>query len=218
MLKAAIKGALVGMGLVLLVSFVAALAGAAMASDSKGHGQGATKAGLCHRTASDTNPYVYILVDDDSLSPGHLDNADPGHKPTQWKSDGTWRGVEHKAGDPKDDYLATLPGQCQNFPTPTPTPTETEGTPTPTPTETTPTPTPTETETTPTPTDKPTPTATPSGSGQTPDGTPDAGPKSPDEGRKTLPHTGAATAALALLSLALIATGAALLKGTRKRA
>jgi hypothetical protein len=36
-----------------------------------------TKVDICHRTASDTNPYVFISVDDDSLSPGHLDNADP---------------------------------------------------------------------------------------------------------------------------------------------
>ena len=71
--------------------------------DPEGDGH---KVGICHRTASDSNPYVYIEVDEASLSPGHLDNADPGHKPTFWKSDGTFRGVAHVDGDPKDDYLA----------------------------------------------------------------------------------------------------------------
>lgn len=97
------------------------------------------KVGICHRTASDTNPYVFIKVDVASLSPGHLDNADPGHKPRFWKSDGTFRGVAHVKGDAKDDYLA--PGgkaDCEDFtvnatPTPTPTPT---ATPTMTPAET----------------------------------------------------------------------------------
>ena len=80
---------------------------------------------ICHRTASDTNPYVFITVDDDSLSPGHLDNADPGHKPKFWKSDGTWRGVDHVAGDPKDDYLAESAADCEDTAPPTdPPPTE----------------------------------------------------------------------------------------------
>lgn len=33
---------------------------------------------LCHGTASDTNSYVLIAVDDDALA-GHLDGSAPGH-------------------------------------------------------------------------------------------------------------------------------------------
>lgn len=104
------------------------------------------KVGICHRTASDTNPYVYIEVDEAALSPGHLDNDDPGHKPTYWKSDGTFRGVAHKDGDPKDDYLAKSEADCNDFvPTPSPTatpvvPTATPVVPTATPVVPTPTP------------------------------------------------------------------------------
>lgn len=81
------------------------------------------KVDICHRTRSDTTPYVFISVDEASLSPGHLDNADPGHKPRTWKSDGVWRGVPHVAGDAKDDYLAPNgETDCQQtVPPPTPT-------------------------------------------------------------------------------------------------
>lgn len=112
----------------LVAVFIAAciLASAQVADatpDPEGDGH---KVGICHRTASDSNPYVYIEVDEASLSPGHLDNADPGHKPTYWKSDGTFRGVAHVAGDPKDDYLAPGgAGDCEDFeqsPSPTPSP------------------------------------------------------------------------------------------------
>ena len=80
-------------------------AGSTLATQGEDH-----KVGICHRTASDTTPYVFIEVDVASLSPGHLDNADPGHKPTFWKADGTFRGVAHLAGDAKDDYLAATRG------------------------------------------------------------------------------------------------------------
>jgi hypothetical protein len=98
------------------------------------------KVGLCHRTASDTNPYVYIEVDEASL-PAHLNDL-PGHPAKVWKTDGTFRGVVHVAGDLKSDYLAETSADCvdNTSPTPTPTPTPTDS-PTPTPTETTPPPT-----------------------------------------------------------------------------
>ena len=122
---------------------------------------GEHKVGICHRTASDTNPYVYIEVDDEAAEDGenlsdHLGNNDKGHKPTFWKSDGVFRGVTHEKGDAKDDYLATSKSDCDDFsPTPEPTP---ELTPTPTP-EPTPEPTPNPTpEVTPEPTPEVTPT------------------------------------------------------------
>lgn len=64
------------------------------------------KVGVCHRTASDTNPYVYISVPENQAN-GHITGTGKNHKkPRVWKSDGTWRGVAHSAGDPKIDYLA----------------------------------------------------------------------------------------------------------------
>lgn len=105
--------------LVLLIGLMAALVtGAVLSAAYASEGEGHTPVSICHRTSSDTNPYVFITVDDDSLSPGHLDNADPGHKPKFWKTDGTWRGVDHVAGDPKDDYLAQGPEDCEDFPPP----------------------------------------------------------------------------------------------------
>jgi hypothetical protein len=95
------------------------------------------KVSICHRTASDTNPYVFITVDEASL-PAHLNNL-PGHPAKEWKTDGTFRGVAHVAGDLKNDYVAETAADCVDFESsPTPTPTETV---TPTPTETTPPPT-----------------------------------------------------------------------------
>jgi hypothetical protein len=70
------------------------------------------KTSICHRTASDTNPYVFETVDNHALQ-AHLSNG-KGHFPKQWKSAGTWRGVAHVAGDPKNDYLATSAADCQD--------------------------------------------------------------------------------------------------------
>lgn len=106
---------------IVVLAFAAVTAALATQPDADGE----HKVGICHRTASDSNPYVYIEVDVASLSPGHLDNADPGHKPTYWKSDGTFRGVAHLDGDAKDDYLAESAKDCEDFApevTPTPTP------------------------------------------------------------------------------------------------
>lgn len=74
------------------------------------------KTSICHRTASDTNPYVFITVDDASLD-AHYNNL-PGHPAKAWKSDGVFRGVAHKAGDLKYDYPATTAADCADFGTP----------------------------------------------------------------------------------------------------
>lgn len=121
------------------------------AAYATGGGQDDHKTALCHRTASDSNPYVFIEVDNHALQ-AHLTN-DKGHFPTVWKSAGVWRGVEHAAGDAKDDYLASSMLDCEDT-EPTDEPTEE---PTDNPTDE-PTDEPTENPTippTPEPTDKP---------------------------------------------------------------
>lgn len=71
-----------------------------------------TKTGICHRTASDSNPYVFIEVDDNSLQ-SHLTDT-KGHFPKPWKSDGVFRGVAHVAGDLKHDYKAESALDCED--------------------------------------------------------------------------------------------------------
>lgn len=102
-------------------------------------GDSKEKVGICHRTGSDSNPYVYIEVPKDEAN-GHITGDSKQHnKKVTWKSDGTWNGVEHKAGDLKLDYYASdedKSTKCdeRSGPTSTPTATPTE-TPTSTPTE-----------------------------------------------------------------------------------
>jgi cell division protein FtsN len=122
-----------------------ALIGPALAND---------KVQLCHRTASDSNPYVLIEIDQSALD-AHLNNL-PGHPAKSWKSDGTWLGVAHVEGDLKNDYLFVKEeAECEPGEEPSEEPSATpEVTPTPTP-EVTPAPTP---EVTPVPEVTPTPT------------------------------------------------------------
>lgn len=71
----------------------------------------AVKVGVCHATSSDTNPYVYLLVDDDSTKlQGHLQHKNFPNK--TWKSDLTYEGVDYKAGDPKPDFIDVAPTAC----------------------------------------------------------------------------------------------------------
>jgi hypothetical protein len=116
----------------LTLSAMLAMGLQSVAQATKPDDDGEHKQGLCHRTASDTNPYVFIEVDVASL-PAHLNDL-PGHPAKQWKTDGTFRGAAHVAGDLKSDYVADDALQCVDTVTPTETPS-------PTPTETTPPPT-----------------------------------------------------------------------------
>ena len=159
------------LALIVAVFTAIALMFAFMPANATGSG-GKEKVGVCHRTGSDSNPYVYIEVPKDEAN-GHITGDSKQHnQKVTWKSDGTWNGVEHKAGDLKLDYYAneedkvTKCGERSEVtPTPTPTPTsEPTSTPTSTPTEPTPTHTPD-----PTPTDNPEPTESPT---ETPTSTP----------------------------------------------
>lgn len=69
--------------------------------------EAANKVGICHATSSDTNPYVYIEVDDDSVKlKGHLQHRNDPNK--RWKSAGTFNGVQHVADQPKPDIIGSF--------------------------------------------------------------------------------------------------------------
>lgn len=95
-----------------LATFVAALGMVTLSSGvalmvSAGPANAANKVGICHATSSDTNPYVFISVDDDSAKlKGHLQHMTDPNK--QWKSDGSFGGVPHEDGDAKRDLIGSF--------------------------------------------------------------------------------------------------------------
>lgn len=101
-----------GVAALIAVTVVAATSSTVAAHAAPSDGGNGNKTSICHRTASDSNPYVFETVADASL-PAHLNDL-PGHPSKYWKSDGTWRGVAHVAGDPRDDYVATSAADCQD--------------------------------------------------------------------------------------------------------
>lgn len=69
----------------------------------------ATKVGICHATSSDTTPYTYISVDDDSVKyEAHLAHRNSPNK--TWKNAGSFNGVPHAAGAAKPDLINGLDG------------------------------------------------------------------------------------------------------------
>jgi hypothetical protein len=123
------------------VALPLALFGTTVAFATGGH----DKVGICHRTNSDSNPFVYLEVPADEAN-GHITGTDKSHNDQgRWKSDGTWRGVTHKDGDEKHDYFAESKADCVD--TPVGTTTTTGGTSSTTTTSSTTSTTPTETET-----------------------------------------------------------------------
>ena len=112
-------------GVLALGSGGVVIAGAQGADAAQANGQ--EKIGVCHRTASSTNPYVYLSVPADEAN-GHITGtgSQHNHKVT-WDSDGTWRGVPHVAGDLRLDYYASQEeidaGRCFDTTEPTEEPT-----------------------------------------------------------------------------------------------
>ena len=69
---------------------------------------------VCHATSSDTNPYVFITVDNDATKlKGHLMHREDPNK--KWKSAGTWNGIDHVKGDSKRDYIADYTDEGGDF-------------------------------------------------------------------------------------------------------
>lgn len=75
------------------------------------------KVDVCHRTASETNPYVLINVPEDKAN-GHITGTSKQHnKNVTWPVDTTWNGVFHAAGSLRLDYLASaadVESKCAN--------------------------------------------------------------------------------------------------------
>jgi hypothetical protein len=91
--------------LVILAMLIAVIGFNAAPAFAGGHGHDQhVPVNVCHATSSDTNPFVFITVDDDSAKfKGHLMHRTDPNK--TWKSDGTFNGVAHSAGDPKADLI-----------------------------------------------------------------------------------------------------------------
>lgn len=98
----------------LVLILVAVLVGVLFVFGSDADAATQDKVGVCHRTASETNPYVYIEVPADEAN-GHITGTDKQHnQQVTWPEDGTWRGIEHKAGDLRLDYFANDASECED--------------------------------------------------------------------------------------------------------
>lgn len=69
---------------------------------------------VCHATSSDTNPYVYQVVDNDSVKlKGHLQHKTDPNK--AWKSATTWNGTAYPAGASKRDFIGSYTDESGTF-------------------------------------------------------------------------------------------------------
>jgi hypothetical protein len=85
-----------------------------MAPATAGNGQ--DKVDVCHRTASESNPYVFISVPQDEAD-GHITGTGKQHNhKVFWDTAGVWDGFSHNAGDERVDYYAAggLSKNCTN--------------------------------------------------------------------------------------------------------
>ena len=152
------------------------------------------KVGLCHRTASDTNPYVYIEVDEAAVDT-HLHNGQ-GHPPKT-----------NEDGSPRNDYLADDASDCEVTSSPPPDDESPSPSPTTTPSQSpepsaSPTPEPSDepsTEPSPTPSVGPSETPVSPAPSSTPKGSTSA--TSTSRGNSALPQTDTAFAATSAQSV-----------------
>jgi hypothetical protein len=90
---------LAAMGVLVMSSGAALLVTASPAS-------AANKVGICHATSSDSNPYVFVSVDDDSVKfKGHLKHFTNPNK--TWQNAGSFNGDPHTAGQLKPDIIGS---------------------------------------------------------------------------------------------------------------
>lgn len=91
---------LAAVAVLVISSGVALMVSATPANAAPGH----IPVNVCHATSSDSNPYVFIVVDADSTKlQGHLAHRNSPNK--TWKDAGSFGGVEHAAGDAKPDII-----------------------------------------------------------------------------------------------------------------
>ncbi|MGI9623209.1 MAG: LPXTG cell wall anchor domain-containing protein [Acidimicrobiales bacterium] len=197
----------------------------ASADDGEPLLRAAGKVTICHRTESESNPFVAITIAENAIG-GHLNHAEDVIPPTESQPGQNWPSdiVDENCNplEPTPEPTATpepTPEPTQPPIDPMPTSTEPPVEPTPEPTQPPidpmPTPEPTEppigppVEPTPEPTLAPTPSVTP------PQGGGDGGPTDGSDGE--LANTGAYSGRLAVIAGFLLAIGAALIFGSRRR-
>ncbi len=100
-------------GLRRIATFTAALgmlvmsSGVALMVTSTPANAAADKVGICHATSSDSNPYVFIVVDVNSAKlQGHLMHRNDPNK--RWKTAGWFSGVHHNADQLKPDLIGSF--------------------------------------------------------------------------------------------------------------
>jgi hypothetical protein len=97
------------LGALVLSSGVALMATATAATAGDHGGDDEKKVNVCHATDSDTSPFQYLNISKNAVK----DNGHLAHRQTPnkiWKTDGTWNGAHHSAGDPKPDLIQDFDG------------------------------------------------------------------------------------------------------------
>lgn len=105
-----------------LISVLAVIVGLVLVGPINPANASVDKVGVCHRTASESHPYVLINVPQDEAN-GHITGTNKQHNhKVYWDAAGTWDGIEHAAGAERMDYYASdgISGNCSNGEQPPP--------------------------------------------------------------------------------------------------